>query len=708
MKQILQNIRSGKTFLEELPVPLVSKKSILIKTTHSLVSLGTEKMLVEFGKSNILKKARVQPEKVQQALDKIKTDGLLPTLEAIFSKLDQPIPLGYCNVGKVIEVGEDVSEFQVGDRVASNGPHAEVVSVPKNLAAKIPDSVDSDEAVFTIIGSIGLQGIRLLNPTIGETIIVYGLGLIGLITAQLLKINGCNVIGIDLDESKCAIAKKLGILSINSKNIDPCDYVKNYTNNIGCDGVLIAASAKSDNIISQSAKMCRKKGKIILVGVVDMSLNRSQFYEKELSIQVSCSYGPGRYDSFYEDKGLDYPLPHVRWTQKRNFETVLNSIRDFGLNVKDLISEKVELEKFNSIYEEIGSNKSIASILVYPEIDQEKYISNNLTLNKTNYTSSKGIIGIIGSGNYVSSKILPSLKNVDAKIKYISSSKGVSSTLLAKKYNIDNSTTDYKKILNDDEVDNVIIATRHDSHSKFVIESLKSKKNVFVEKPLAINNSQLQKIIKANNNSPKSILTVGYNRRFSPHSKKIKESLGVDCGPINIIANMNAGFIDKDHWVNDIDVGGGRIIGEACHMIDLCIFLTGSLVSSVCMNSMGIEFDVLTDNASIMLKFENGSNAVINYFSNGSKKYNKERVEVYANEKVWILDNFKKTTAFGVTKFKTLKTQANKGHPSQFKKFVDYCIKNGRPIIPINQIINASKASFAAIESLKNKKWIDV
>lgn len=321
MKQIIQDLKNGETILEEVPVPMVKSGHVLIKTTKSLVSLGTERMLVEFGKANFIQKARQQPDKVKMVLDKVKTDGLKPTMDAVFNKLNQPLPLGYCNVGEVVAVGRGVTEFKVGDRVASNGNHAEYVNVPKNLVAKIPDNVTDEEAVFTVIGSIGLQGIRLLNPTFGETIVVVGLGLIGLVTAELLLANGCNVIGFDFDPEKVKIAKEKGVIAINpSEGTDQVKFIESYTNGIGADGVIITASNKSNEIISQSANMCRKRGRVVLVGVIGLDISRADFYEKEISFQVSCSYGPGRYDEEYEQKGNDYPIGYVRWTEKRNFE----------------------------------------------------------------------------------------------------------------------------------------------------------------------------------------------------------------------------------------------------------------------------------------------------------------------------------------------------------------------------------------------------
>ena len=709
MKQIIQSFKTGDTILEEIPAPIIRKGAVLIETTYSLVSLGTEKMLVEFGKSNLISKARQQPEKVKQVLDKMKTEGLLPTLEAVFNKLEQPLPLGYCNVGKVIAVGEGVNEFKIGNRVASNGHHAEIVCIPKNLVANIPDDVSDEEACFTVIGSIGLQGIRLLKPTLGETIVVVGLGLIGLITAQLLKANGCNVIGVDIDVNKLAMCERWGIIPFNPMNGDVVKFVEHQTNNIGADGVIITASAKNSDIISQAAKMSRKRGRIILVGVVSLNINRSDFYEKELTFQVSCSYGPGRYDEDYEQRGLDYPIPFVRWTEKRNFEAILNSISSKNLSVKDLITEKVLLTNYLEIYNTLGYNNAIASILDYTknQKDDTKY-SNTVLLQNRSFNNSKGVIGIIGAGNFTKMTMLPALKGSGAVNKYIASARGVNGTALAKKYNFSHSTTDFKEILKDENVDLVFITTRHNQHAIQTVEALKHGKHVFVEKPLALNLEELDAIIEAYSNATaKPTLTVGFNRRFSPHSIAVKKALG-QSGPLNIVATMNAGYIPSNVWVHDLKIGGGRIIGEACHYIDLASYLTDSRVASVCMNSLGIHTDEKTDNASILLKYENGSNVVINYFSNGSKSYSKERIEVYNQDRTAIIDNFRKTEGFGFKNFNGLKTSIDKGHKSQFQELINKVKYSGDPLIEFDSIINTTKASFAAIQSLRENKWINI
>ncbi len=706
MNQIIQNLKDGKTSLAEVPMPLCNSRSVLIQTSHTLVSLGTEKMLVDFGKGSFLQKAKQQPDKVKEVIAKVKTDGLAPTIAAVKNKLEQPIPLGYCNVGTVIQVGRDVTEFKVGDRVASNGPHAEYVSVPNNLVAKIPKGVSEEQAAFTVIGSIGLQGIRLVNPTLGETIVVVGLGLIGLITAQLLKANGCKVIGFDFDQSKVDLAKSLGIDAVNpGKGVKQVEYVLEKTNQVGCDAVIITASNPSNEIISQSAQMSRKRGRIVLVGVIGLDIKRSDFYEKELSFQVSCSYGPGRYDSSYEEGGKDYPLPYVRWTEKRNFEAVLNALSNGTLDVNSLITERVPFENYSEIYDNIGKGNSIASLLVY---DTEKKSTNprnvKITESKT-YAAGKPVLGVIGAGNFTGSTILPKLKAAGAQIKSIASSKGLSGSIQAKKHSIEISTTDYKGILADSQINTVLVTTQHGSHAMFVSEALESNKHVFVEKPLSTTWEGLERVERALENS-KGWVTVGFNRRFAPLAQELKKRLSP--APMNIIATMNAGFIPPEVWVHDLKAGGGRVIGEACHFIDLCTYFTGSKVVEVCMNAMGPDDQANTDNASILLKYENGSNAVINYFSNGSKTYSKERIEVHQQNSTLVLDNWRKLTGFGVQGFSSKRSKQDKGHFNQFKQLLECVEKASGPTIPWEEVLNTSKATLGAVDSLIEGKWISI
>jgi predicted dehydrogenase/threonine dehydrogenase-like Zn-dependent dehydrogenase len=704
MKQLLQNLSSGKTYLEDIPTPAVKSGCVLIQTTRSLVSLGTEKMLVDFGKAGFIAKARKQPEKVKMVLDKIKTEGLMTTVNAVRNKLDTPLPLGYCNVGKVIAVGRGVDEFQVGDRVASNGSHAEVVCVAKNLVVKIPDNISDEEAAFTVIGSIGLQGIRLLEPTLGETMVVVGLGLIGLISAQILQANGCKVIAYDLSQDKVDLANKLGITAFNNGTTNPVDFVKGATNGIGADGVLITASANTDQIIADSANMCRMRGRVVLVGVIGLALNRNDFYTKEISFQVSCSYGPGRYDASYEAKGIDYPIGFVRWTEKRNFQTILELVANKRIDVNTLITERVAFAEFDKIYGDMGAGNSVASIIEYAD-QQINLTATTRTLVDRKFDPSKPVIGLLGAGNYSRMTMLPALKKAKVQLKYIASAAGLNGTDLALKYDSAKSTTDYKEILTDAETNVFIISTQHGSHAHFVTEGLQADKHVFVEKPLAINQEQLDSIVETYNAS-KGSLMVGFNRRFSPHSVKVKSFLSDS--PINVIATMNAGDIPPEVWVHDMENGGGRIIGEACHFIDLISYFTGSKIVSVCMNALGSAPNQNTDNATIILKYENGSSGVINYFSNGSKKYAKERIEVYSQNRTFVIDNFIKTTAFGQPGFNKLKTSLDKGHSAQFQKYLNNIEKIGQSLIPADSLINTTQASFAALASLVSKSWVNL
>ena len=494
MKQLIQHLQTGETILEEIPVPQVRKGCVLIKTSRSLVSLGTEKMLVEFGKANFIEKARQQPEKVKQVFDKIKTDGLKSTIQAVFRKLSEPIPLGYCNVGEVVAIGEDITEFKIGDRVASNGNHAEVVCVPKNLVARIPDNVSDDEATFTVVGAVALQGVRLANPTLGEIVAVIGLGLIGQLTVDLLQANGCEVVAFDFDQSKVDLANTKGIKAFKvSEDIDTVKIVQEITQNVGVDAVIITASNKSNEVISQAAKMSRKRGRIVLVGVVGLEINRADFYEKELTFQVSCSYGSGRHDNNYELNGQNYPIGFVRWTLNRNFVTVLKLISTGHLKVQALITEVVDFHDFKQVYDYIGKSNAIASILKYRsafDLTQTKITLRNHVVHNPN-----AVLGIIGSGNFTKATVLPILSKLKANIKYLSSSSGLSGTLLAKKFNVQYSTTNNDDILGDSEVDAVIITIRHNAHARMCIAALQAGKHVFVEKPLELSLDEINEII---------------------------------------------------------------------------------------------------------------------------------------------------------------------------------------------------------------------
>jgi predicted dehydrogenase len=708
MKQVLQNLRNGETRVADVPAPCLTPGKVLIRTTASLISAGTEKMLVEFGKGNLLAKAKAQPDKVKQVLDKIKADGLLPTLEAVFNRLDEPLPLGYCNVGEVVEVGAGVTEFKAGDRVISNGPHAEMVCVPKNLCAKIPAEVSDEAAAFTVLSSIGLQGVRLVEPTIGEKVVVYGLGLIGLITVQLLRANGCEVLGVDINAERMAMAEKFGASVCNGAAADAVSAAVAWTDGRGADAVIITASAKTDDIIHQAAEMCRKRGRIVLVGVVGLNINRNDFYKKELSFQVSCSYGPGRYDEKYEQGGQDYPLAFVRWTEQRNFEAILSLMKSGKLDVATLITDHFAINEAAAAYNRISTNPhTLGVILKYAEQIETSQV---LTVNKFSVTSSgKATIGVIGAGNYSRATMLPILSKTEARVAYVADLDGVPATHLAEKYGVEKAITDYKVMLEDTHVDGVMIAVGHNLHAKFVCEALQAGKHAFVEKPLAMNVDEINRILETMKAHPGLQVMVGFNRRFSPHIQKMREKLVGRSEPLAMNMTVNAGIIPPDVWVHDPIRGGGRIIGEGCHFIDLLSYLAGSKVKTVAAVQMSRGVAVKEDKMSIVLGFEDGSVGTVNYFANGEKSFPKEMLEVFCEGKVMKMDNFRVTTGYGVRGLKKFKTfRQNKGHAAEYAAFVSRVRDGGPEVIPMDEQINVTLASFAAMTSAVENRMIDL
>lgn len=700
MMQVLQNLGSGHTELVHIPSPRAAYGSVLIRTTCSLVSLGTERMLVRFGQSSYLDKARQQPEKVRMVIDKVKTDGLLPTIDSVRRKLGEPIPLGYCNVGTVVEVGAGVTGFAPGDRVASNGPHAEFAVVPENLCARIPEDVSDEHAAFTVVGAIGLQGLRLADPTFGETVVIIGLGLIGLLTGQLARANGCRVIGIEPDPAKRTLAESIGLQAISPDHA--VADVTGLTGGIGADAVIITASADSDTIVADAARMSRKRGRIILIGVVGLNLNRAHYYEKELTFQVSCSYGPGRYESNYEQKGLDYPIGFVRWTEQRNFQAVLGALSNGQLIVEPLISERVPLKQMGYVYANISTSNSIATLFQYEGLAP---VQRSIEVTPKVYAPRTGTIGVIGAGNFTKMTVMPALAKANADVRWIVSSKGVTSTILAREYGVAFSSTNYREMLKDDSVGTVIITTQHDTHFRFATEAMRAGKDVFIEKPLVITRDELQRLAEVQEETERTV-TVGFNRRFSPHARSLRRAISSGIAK-NMLVTVNAGHIPPDFWVHDPGRGGGRIIGEACHFVDLLRYLSGSPIVAVCANSLGDHPAATTDNATILLRFANGDQGTIAYYANGHKSFPKERVEVLAGERVYQIDNFRKTIAYGDSAFKQVKTKLDKGHEEQFRLLQEaVCGKRSAPLIPFEELVNVTEATFAALESIVERRWV--
>lgn len=693
MKQILQYLNTGKTEVSEVPVPNVSPGSLLIKTSKTLISSGTERMLVEFGKAGLINKAIKQPEKLKLVFNKFTTDGLKPTIESVFNKLDQPLPLGYCNMGIISEVGYGVDNFNKGDRVVSNGKHAEVVNVPKNLCAKVPDIVSDEEASFTVIGSVALQGIRLIKPTLGESFVVIGLGLVGLMTVQLLRANGCRVLGLDIDKEKLSIAEKFGAQVVDLNKENPLDVANIFSSGRGVDGTIITAATSSNEPMHQAAQMCRKRGRIVLVGISGLNISREDFYKKELTFQVSASYGPGRYDPNYEEKGYDYPIGFVRWTEQRNFETILELIASGALDVKTLISHRYNIDQAEKAYELISDKKSSLGILLsYPGVEITERSKNiSLSKNVSAKKDKKKIVNIsfIGSGNYASSVLIPAFKATGVNLISIASKTGVRGTHVGNKYGFSETTTDINNLLKNDKTEAVVIATNHNSHADFVIKALKEKKNVFVEKPLCLTLNELEEI-KAIYKSTE-ILMIGFNRRFAPQIKKIKSLLSNINEPKSFIMTINAGDIPKDHWTQDLDLGGGRIIGEACHFIDLLRFLAGE---NIIKSQIQFMDSSTKDTASIQLTFLDGSIGSIHFFANGSKSLPKERLEVYARGGVLQLNNYQKLTGYGWPGFKKMNLwQQDKGQKACSKAFIEAISEGNSSPIPIEEVLEVSEIS---------------
>lgn len=710
MKQLLQNLDTGETYIEEIPEPNLKDNFVKIHNFNSVISPGTEKMLVQFGQGNLLQKAISQPDRVKDVYSKIKTDGITSTFDAVKSKLKEPIPLGYSSAGVVIESRSPF--FSIGDRVVSNGPHSEVVSVNHNLCALIPDGLKYEDAAFTVIGSIALQGIRVLEPRIGENISVFGLGLLGIITCQLLKLNGCNVLGIDIDKSKCQLANDFGIDTFSNQGTQELNNKSRlFSNNIGMDGVIITAASHSNEVMHQAALISKQRGKIVLVGSVGLDLKREDFYKKELSFQVSCSYGPGRYDETYEVDGVDYPVGFVRWTEKRNFEAFLNILSSGKLTVDKLITHRFEFNNATAAYLDITLNEAVGVLLSYET-------SNDLKNNKIHYSSSKQSIsissntlnvGFIGGGNYASRVLIPKLKKLDINLDTLVANGGVKSSIAAKKNGFNYLSNQIDDVLLNKEIDTIFIATQHDSHAELVLKALELKKNIFVEKPLALSMHELEQIKAAHEhfssiNGPIN-LVVGFNRRFAPMVKSAKDLLSTEDAFKTININVNAGHVPKNSWINNLEKGGGRLLGECCHFIDLAKFLANSSISSI--NLIGpSKLDLIdrNQNAAITVTFSDSSYATINYFSNGHPSYPKENIQISSGGKMIEINNFLKFKSFGwKSKFLLPTFIQNKGQNELLSAFVKSSI-SGVPLMDFENIYEVSKSSIQLADFAKHRQ----
>lgn len=708
MKQILQDMSSGKTELVEAPAPQTTKGHVISDTTVSLVSTGTERMLVDFGKANMIQKALQQPDKVRQVLEKVQTDGLMTTVDAVRSKLGQPLPLGYCNVGRVSATADDITDIMVGDRIVSNGPHADVVRVPLNLCAKIPDAVSDEAASFTVVAAIGLQGIRLAEPTLGENFVVTGVGLIGLLTVQMLRAQGCRVLAIDYDPAKLELAKSFGAEICNpGAGEDPVAAGMAFSRGHGVDGVIITASTKSSDPVTQAAQMSRQRGRVILVGVTGLELSRADFYEKEISFQVSCSYGPGRYDPAYEQQGHDYPIGFVRWTEQRNFEAVLDLMANGQIDVSDLITHRFDFETAPQAYATLSDDKSALGIILqygHPVTERHTHQTDLVTTSVPDGTSGTNI-GFIGAGNYASRVLIPAFKAAGAALHTIASSGGVNGVIHGRKSGFKHATSDTDSMLANPDIDTVAIVTRHNTHARLTAQALSAGKHVFVEKPLAMTHEDLDIVKQAHSASGKHLM-VGFNRRFAPQIQTMKKMLDSTAAPKSFVMVMNAGAIPANHWTQDPSIGGGRIIGEACHYIDLMRFLADAPIVSVQARRMGdTDAEAVTeDKAAISLGFADGSFGTIHYLANGGNSFPKERIEVFCSGRTLQLDNFLKLKGFNWPGFKrqNLRRQ-DKGQTACTAAFLK-AVTEGLPTpIPTAELFEVAEATLQAAQILQDQ-----
>ncbi len=695
MRTLIQHLDTGHSALAEAPVPRPLGPSLLVETRATVVSAGTERMLVEFGRASLLEKVRQQPDKVRQVLDKARVDGIGPTLEAVRSKLGAPIALGYCHAGVVVETGTPGAPFAPGERVVTNGNHAEYVTVPYTLAARIPDGVAFESAAFTPLAAIGLQGVRLAAPTLGETVVVYGLGLIGLLTVQVLRAAGCVVLGIDRDAGRLALAERFGALPVDGSGTDVAAKVLALTGGIGADAVLLTLASDSDDPVHQAAVMSRKRGRIVLVGVTGLQLRRDDFYRKELTFAVSCSYGPGRYDPAYEEHAQDYPLPFVRWTEQRNFEAVLRLMADGRLDPAPLVTHRFAFDDAPQAYDLLASSTpSLGVVLSYSDRGGRP-IAPEARLRPVRAAPARAgtpfSVGVIGAGNFGTRTLIPAIARAGGRLRAIASGRGTSAAVTASRAGFELAATDIDALLADPELDTVVVLTRHDSHAELATRALAAGKHVFVEKPLALTRDELAAVRTAAERGP-GLLTVGFNRRFAPLARTLRGDLARRGGPASLILTVNAGRIPRDHWTQDARIGGGRIVGEACHFLDLARFLVGApIVHAAALPACDGVGNAIDDIAHLTLGFAEGSTAVVHYLANGHSGFPKERIEAFADGRVWRLDNWRRLEAWGggATAGHLLSGQ-DKGHTAELQALAAAVRTGGTPPIPYDELFEVS------------------
>jgi len=703
MLQLTQKLNNGEMLVQEVPNPMLSKGMVLVKNHFSLISAGTERSTAQTARKSLIGKAKERPQQVKQVLEVLALQGPLQTYRAITKKLEAYSPLGYSSAGEIIEIGEGVTQFSVGDLVACAGigyaNHAEIVAVPVNLCVKLNSNANLKKSAYNTLGAIALQGVRQADLHLGETCAVIGLGLLGQLACLMLRASGVRVVGIDVNSGSVEIAKQhCTDLAIIRSSLGLEEQILHFTNGLGVDSVIIAAASPSSDPVNLAGAIARKKGKVVILGAVSTGFDRDPYwYRKELELKMSCSYGPGRYDLNYEEKGIDYPAAYVRWTEKRNMEAFQQLIFDCKINIDYLTTHEFPFKDSPNAYDMIV-NKTELYMGVILKYDIQKAQSANCKLIINQPKPVKKInIAFIGAGSYAQGNLLPNFsnKNKDIAFKGVLTNTGTTSKRVAERFGFEFCTSNENDILRNDEINTVFIATRHDSHAEYVIKALNAEKNVFVEKPLCLNNKELEVIINSKNKN--SQLLVGFNRRFSSLSEILKKQIG--SGPMTMIYRINAGKIPSDNWIQDLEMGGGRIIGEVCHFIDYLTWLNGSLPVMVFANSLP-DAENKNDTVNINITFANGSSGIVAYYANGPKTLPKEYIEVFHSGTVGTINNFKELKIFGANKYHKKLFNQDKGQKQMVDKFMD-SISTGNTLIPLAEIIAVTKSCFAALESLK-------
>ena len=710
MKQVLQNRKTGRPFVGEVPVPALQSGRVLVRTVASLISAGTERAAVELVSKGLVQEARQRPDLVKAVVAKVKNEGIFNTFASVRDKMAASQALGYSAAGIVAAVAEDVTEFQVGDRVACAGvgfaSHAEVLSVPKNLCVHLPEGVSFESGAYGTLGAIALQGVRLAEPTLGESVVVIGLGLVGQLTVQLLKANGCRVFGLDLDQSRVALALELGADKAIVSNDEAAKEIETWTRGHGADAVLITAATDSNQPIELAAHVSRLKGRVIVVGMTGMDIPRAPFFSRELKLIISMSYGPGRYDPDYEERGHDYPLPYVRWTEKRNIESFLELVANQQINVERLTTHRFPIIEADRAYQLISGDLQEPNLGVVLNYDPEAEVATKISLTTATKAEKSIGVGVIGAGGYVPAMLLPHFKSEGVEFRLIATASGISAHDVGKRFGFAYAVSSADEVLDDESVNLVLVGTRHDLHAEIARKALERNKHVFVEKPLALNDDELESVLAAAGSSTAKLM-VGFNRRFSPLAQRARDFFAGRDTPLSILYRVNAGRIPKEHWTQNAEEGGGRIVGEVCHFVDLMQFLTAASPVSVFAESVSAKSSKIVDADSVFItvRFADGSNGSIAYLSEGDKALAKERVEIFGAGRVFVLDDFRRASLYkdGREEQITLKAQ-DKGQQAQVRAVCASVLGGGTAPISLDELAATSRTTFRALDSLRERR----